>query len=132
MFTKLILQFLFVEFVEVGFLTRLSPFIFMFSCIVILLIIFVLDIDTDELGSVYPTSQAVYAGSNVVIICNSKTTPKWSKVREENWNFSVMGNNLVLIDVKEKDNGYYICQGTRDSETDVFKARSELLVGGKW
>lgn len=79
----------------------------------------------------YPKSVAVYTGSRVIIKCNSSTRTKWTKLNYPNWKPKIFDNNLLLDNIQNKDNGYYVCTGTYGPNNYTFKDASEIFVGGK-
>ena len=62
--------------------------------------------------------------------CHSKSPVKWKSQKGKRL-ISYSQNVLVLNNVMEKDNGYYICEGTVDDSGRTFRDASELLVGSK-
>ena len=79
-------------------------------------------------GATTPYYVAAYEGETLIITCNSTTKPQWKKdgVTLQGILFS---NSLVLVNVKEKDSGWYICHGSTDT-LQPFIAIVRLLVGG--
>ena len=65
------------------------------------------------------------------IICSSKTPPIWMKEDGTIRHYTIINKNtLVLNNIRERDSGIYICNGTMEGEEE-FIASSEVLVGGK-
>ena len=82
------------------------------------------------LGSVYPTSQAAYTGSNVRIVCYSIGVVQWIKNDLPSKNLMVERNALMIRNVTDNDSGIYTCRGY-DHFGAVFTAESELVIGGR-
>ena len=95
-----------------------------------------LDVETIEYGTISPSHQAVYEGSNVFIICNSSKKTTWTKNKKKIRNRHSVVNNTIfmLYNVLEEDSGIYTCHGTfsKAKKKNSFKANSELLVGGNF
>ena len=86
---------------------------------------------TNVYGTIYPTNQAVYEGSLVEIVCFSVIPPVWLKDGHIYRESYVSRYSLEFHSVKQKDQGYYVCEGTENTKGKLFQATSELLVGGK-
>jgi len=90
-----------------------------------------IEIQPHLLGSIYPTSQVVYVGSTVILICYSIAAPKWSRKNKILQGHRIISNYIILDDVKERDHGHYICEGTLTILGEKFVTMAELWVGGK-
>ena len=86
-------------------------------------------LEASRYGTVYPKIQVAYAGSRVMMICYSFTPPLWTRKGKSLQ--SQKNDILVLERVSELYNGYYDCEGTLNINGTRFKAKTDLLVGGK-
>ena len=84
--------------------------------------------DSTDKDLVSPSIYAAYKGNDVVITCMSHTKAKWTK--EGKKLSSLRNSTLIIYDVKNKDSGIYICQGSHENGTK-FQGHSELLVGSR-
>ena len=81
------------------------------------------------IGSVYPTRQVAYTGSNTRIYCCSTGIVKWTTNKLSSRQLVVERNTLMLQNVSDNDIGIYTCQGY-DGFGVPFIVESELAVGG--
>jgi len=83
---------------------------------------------------VEPKEQAVYVGSNVLIICISNYTVVWiahSKIIESDETIGHK-NFLIINEANEKDSGEYTCiADVEDEQEENFMDISVLYVGSK-
>ena len=84
-----------------------------------------LQIAIAPIGKVYPTLQLVYRGSTVSIRCVSQRKAVWIKDGGYMQPNGREQNVIEIHEVKETDEGVYICIGVGD---DLFVERSELIV----
>ena len=78
-----------------------------------------------------PKYQLVYTAKTLLIDCDSSLPVKWIKKGNGEKLLRTRSNNsLVILKVKEKDAGVYICIGA-DMNRSIFSEESRVWVGSK-